>query len=183
MKVVALLDALEFAADKHRNQTRHDAEDSPYVNHLIAVTHILAAEGGVEDEAALLAAVLHDTVEDTDTTFEQLDARFGATVSGLVREMTDDKSLPKDVRKQLQIEHAPGASALAKQLKIADKISNIRDITSRPPVDWSRRRKVEYFDWAEQVVAGCRGVNPLLERAFDEAVAMGRPREANQSQR
>ena len=174
MNVVALLDALEFAADKHRKQTRHDVDDSPYVNHLIAVARVLAAEGGVDDEAALLAAVLHDTVEDTDTTFEQLDARFGPTVSSLVREMTDDKSLSKEVRKQQQIDHAPGASVLAKQLKIADKIANIRDIALRPPVDWSRARKLEYFAWAEQVVAGCRGVNPSLERAFDETVAMAR---------
>jgi len=174
LNVVALLDALEFAAVKHRNQTRGDVDESPYVNHLIAVAHILAAEGVVVDEGALVAAVLHDTVEDTDTTFEELTARFGAAVSGLVREMTDDKSLPKAVRKQHQINHAPGASALAKQLKIADKIANIRDIVSTPPADWSHDRKLEYFAWAEQVVAGCRGINPELERAFDEAVAMGR---------
>jgi len=124
LNVVALLDALEFAADKHRNQKRKDAERSPYVNHLIAVTRILAAEGGVDDEAALLAAVLHDTVEDTPTTFEELTARFGATVSELVREMTDDKALEKAVRKQHQIDHAPGLSPLGKQLKIADKIAN-----------------------------------------------------------
>jgi len=174
VNVVTLLAALEFAADKHRNQRRKDAKASPYVNHLIAVARILAAEGGVDDEAALVAAVLHDTVEDTDTTFEELTIRFGATVSALVREMTDDKSLPKAVRKQHQIDHAPGASALAKQLKIADKIANIRDIVSTPPADWSRERKLDYFAWAEQVVAGCRGVNPELERAFDEAVAMAR---------
>ena len=177
MNVVTLLAALEFAADKHRHQKRKDAEGSPYVNHLIAVTRILAAEGGVEDEAALLAAVLHDTVEDTDTTFEELDARFGATVAELVREMTDDKTLAKAVRKQHQIDHAPGASPLAKQLKIADKIANIRDIVFTPPADWSRDRKLEYFVWAEQVVAGCRGINAGLERAFDEAIAMGRARE------
>ena len=177
MNVVTLLAAFEFAADKHRNQRRKDAKASPYVNHVIAVTRILAAEGGVDDDATLVAAVLHDTVEDTDTTFDELTTRFGATVSDLVREMTDDKTLEKAVRKQHQIDHAPGASALAKQLKIADKIANIRDITTGPPVDWPRERKLEYFSWAEQVVAGCRGINPELERAFDEAVAMGRARE------
>jgi guanosine-3',5'-bis(diphosphate) 3'-pyrophosphohydrolase len=177
LNVVPLLAALEFAADKHRRQTRKDAERSPYVNHLIAVTRILAEEGGVDDEAALLAAVLHDTVEDTDTTFEELTARFGATVSDLVREMTDDKALEKAVRKQHQIDHAPHASPLAKQLKMADKIANIRDVVFSPPRDWPRDRKLEYFDWAERVVAGCRGINPPLERAFDEAVAMGRARE------
>jgi len=177
LNVVTLLAALEFAADKHRHQRRKDAEGSPYVNHLIAVTRILAAEGGVDEDAVLLAAVLHDTVEDTDTTFEELDARFGATVATLVREMTDDKTLAKAVRKQHQIDHAPGASPLARQLKIADKVANIRDIVFTPPVDWSRERKLEYFAWSEQVVSGCRGVNAGLERAFDEAIAMGRARE------
>jgi guanosine-3',5'-bis(diphosphate) 3'-pyrophosphohydrolase len=177
LNVVTLLAALQFASEKHRHQRRKDAEGSPYVNHLIAVTHILTAEGGVDDEAALLSAVLHDTVEDTDTTFEELDARFGATVAKLVREMTDDKRLAKAVRKQHQIDHAPGASMLAKQLKIADKIANIRDIVLTPPADWSRDRKLEYFAWAEQVVAGCRGINARLEGAFDEAIAAGRTRE------
>jgi GTP diphosphokinase / guanosine-3',5'-bis(diphosphate) 3'-diphosphatase len=176
LNVVALLDALEFAADKHRNQKRKDAERSPYVNHLIAVTRILAAEGGVNDEAALLAAVLHDAVEDTPTTFEELTARFGPTVSELVREMTDDKTLEKAVRKQHQIDHAPGLSPLGKQLKIADKIANIRDIVFSPPRDWPRERKLEYFTWAEQVVAGCRGINRELEQAFDEAIAIARAR-------
>jgi guanosine-3',5'-bis(diphosphate) 3'-pyrophosphohydrolase len=177
VNVLTLLAALEFAADKHRHQKRKDAEGSPYVNHPIAVTCILAAEGSVDDESALLAAVLHDTVEDTDTTFEELDARFGMTVAKLVEEMTDDKALPKAVRKQHQIDHAPQASPLAKQLKIADKIANIRDIVFNPPDDWSRERKLEYFAWAERVVAGCRGINAGLEGAFDEAIAMGRARE------
>ena len=177
MNVITLLAALEFAADKHRCQKRKDTQSSPYVNHLIAVTRILAAEGGIDDEADLLSAVLHDTVEDTDTTFEELDARFGTTVAKLVGEVTDDKTLPKAVRKQHQVDRAPGASPLAKQLKIADKIANIRDIIFTPPADWSRDRKLEYFSWAEQVVAGCRGINAGLEGAFDEAIAMGRARE------
>jgi guanosine-3',5'-bis(diphosphate) 3'-pyrophosphohydrolase len=177
VKIVNLVTALDFAAGKHRHQKRKDAEGSPYVNHVIAVARILADEGGVDDEAALIAAVLHDTVEDTDTTFEELEARFGAKVSTLVREMTDDKTLPKAVRKQRQIDHASGLSPLAKQLKIADKIANIRDLVSTPPADWPRDRKLEYFTWAEQVVAGCCGINIPLERAFTGAVAMGRARE------
>lgn len=177
MNVVTLLAALEFAAGKHRHQRRKDAEGSPYVNHLMAVTRILAAEGGLDNEDALLAAVLHDTVEDTDTSFDELNERFGATVTNLVREVTDDKTLSKDGRKQLQIAHAPGASPLAKQLKIADKIANVRDIVFTPPADWSRERKLEYFTWAGQVVAGCRGINAGLEQAFDDAIAMGRVRE------
>ena len=112
-------------------------------------------EGEVSDEVALLAAALHDTVEDTKTTFEELEEHFGPEVAGLVREVTDDKSLDKSERKRLQIEHAPESSDRAKQLKIADKICNIRDITVSPPADWSLKRRSEYLSWSEKVVAGC----------------------------
>jgi guanosine-3',5'-bis(diphosphate) 3'-pyrophosphohydrolase len=126
-----LLRAASFAAHKHRDQRRKDVEASPYINHPIAVATVLAIEGGVTDEPILVAALLHDTVEDTATTFEELEQEFGRDVAELVREMTDDKSLDKDVRKQLQIAHAPAASSPAKQIKIADKICNIRDISTR----------------------------------------------------
>jgi len=169
-----LLHALAFAAERHRRQRRKDAEASPYINHPIAVAAVLADAGQVTDESLLVAAVLHDTVEDTETTFDELTARFGAPVADLVREVTDDKSLPKQRRKQLQIEHAASASARAKQLKIADKICNLRDIASSPPADWPVARCREYLDWAQAVVAGCRGVNAALDRTFDEALAEAR---------
>jgi len=169
-----LLRALRFAANRHDGQTRKGAGGSPYVNHVIDVAAVLACEGGVTDTAMLAAAVLHDTVEDTPTTVEELAAAFGPDVAELVREMTDDKSLPKQRRKQLQIEHAPSASPRAKQLKIADKISNIRDVATHPAEDWSRGRRIEYLDWAESVVAGCRGVNPKLDTAFDAALDRAR---------
>jgi (p)ppGpp synthase/HD superfamily hydrolase len=165
-----LLKAIAFAANKHRHQRRKDAEASPYINHPIAVATVLAAEGGVSDEATLMAAALHDTVEDTQTTFVELEKHFGAEVTGLVRELTDDKSLEKMERKRLQIEHAPDASIRAKQLKIADKICNIRDITDSPPVSWSLQRRREYLEWSEKVVAGCRGANTKLDDAFDQAI-------------
>jgi guanosine-3',5'-bis(diphosphate) 3'-pyrophosphohydrolase len=170
----ALLDALAFAARKHRDQRRKDAEASPYINHPIGVAHVLAAEGAVTDPAVLVAAILHDTVEDTRTSFAELEAVFGAAVAGLVRELTDDKSLPKMERKRLQVAHAASASAGAKQIKLADKICNIRDITDTPPADWSAERRLAYLDWASQVVNGCRGVNPGLEAAFDAALARAR---------
>jgi guanosine-3',5'-bis(diphosphate) 3'-pyrophosphohydrolase len=170
----AFLGALEFAARKHQGQRRKDADALPYVNHVIGVTHILAIEGGVTDETLLTAAVLHDTVEDTETTFDEIALRFGAAVADLVREATDDKSLEKAERKRLQILHARSASPRAKQLKIADKIDNIRAIIATPPAQWSRERKLEYLTWAEQVVAGCRGVNAGLDRAFDEILGQGR---------
>ena len=178
MDPVTAFRALAFAAHKHTTQRRKDAEQSPYINHPIAVAAVLAEAGGVTDEALLLAAVLHDTVEDTETSFAELEQGFGADVAGLVREVTDDKSRPKAERKALQVEHAAHATPRAKQLKIADKISNIRDVTDTPPHDWSAARRAEYLDWAEAVVRGCRGVNPGLERAFDEAMVRARARVA-----
>jgi len=169
-----LLKATAFAADKHRSQRRKDAEASPYINHPIAVATVLAVEGKVFDEVTLLAAALHDTVEDTQTTFGELEEHFGPEVAGLVRELRDDKSLGKDERKRLQIEHASQTSSRAKQLKIADKICNIRDITVSPPADWSLDRRSKYLTWSEEVVAGCRAVNAKLDQAFDKAITQAR---------
>jgi guanosine-3',5'-bis(diphosphate) 3'-pyrophosphohydrolase len=169
-----LLKAIAFAAEKHRHQTRKDAEESPYIIHPIAVATVLAVEGDVSDEATLLAAILHDTVEDTETTLAELEENFGSEVAGLVSELTDDKSLKKGERKRLQVEHARDSSPRAKQIKIADKISNVRDIVVSPPADWPLERRREYLTWSERVVAGCRGVNPKLDRAFDEAIGEAR---------
>jgi guanosine-3',5'-bis(diphosphate) 3'-pyrophosphohydrolase len=166
-----LLKAISFAADKHRLQKRKDAEASPYINHPIAVAAVLAAEGDVKDETILLAAALHDTVEDTQTTFQEIKDNFGTEVAELVREVTDNKSLDKAERKRLQIEHAPMSSFGAKQLKVADKICNVRDVTSNPPVTWLLQRRREYLTWSERVVAGCRGANPKLDQAFDQAIS------------
>ena len=174
MDPARLLHALDFAAKKHRDQRRKNAEASPYINHPIAVAAVLAGEGGVSDETTLLAAALHDTVEDTQTTFEELERHFGLDVSGLVRELTDDKSRPKDERKHLQVQHARQSSAQAKAIKIADKVCNIRDITECPPAGWGLERRLEYLVWSEQVVAGCRGVNPRLDQVFDQALARAR---------
>jgi guanosine-3',5'-bis(diphosphate) 3'-pyrophosphohydrolase len=167
----SLLNALLFAAKKHARQRRKDVEATPYINHPIAVAELLARVGGVAESDILKAAVLHDTIEDTQTTPEELERLFGTRVRLLVQELTDDKSLPKQERKRLQIEHAPKKSAGAKQIKIADKTCNIGDITPSQPADWPLQRKKEYLDWAERVVAGCRGCNPELERHFDAVLA------------
>lgn len=169
-----LFRALVFAADKHQTQRRKNAAASPYINHPIAVASVLATEVAVVDEVTILAAVLHDTIEDTETTPEELGRLFGADVLAVVAEVTDDKTFPKEVRKQLQIAHAAGASPKAKLLKIADKICNVRDVTSDPPADWSTERRREYLDWSERVVAGCRGVDATLDAVFDAALAAGR---------
>ena len=163
--------AVAFAAEKHRNQRRKDADASPYINHPIALANVLANEGGVSDATVLCAAVLHDTIEDTETTENELTTTFGSHVSSVVLEVTDDKSLEKHVRKQRQIEHAPHISTEAKLVKLADKICNLRDILASPPANWSTERKQAYFDWASKVVAGVRGVHPNLEAVFDGLVA------------
>lgn len=163
----AFVKAVAFAADKHRNQRRKDADASPYINHPIALANVLANEGGVDDVTVLCAAVLHDTIEDTETTPEELQAIFGPKVASVVMEVTDDKSLEKSVRKQRQVEHAPHMSREAKLVKLADKISNLRDILASPPADWLAERKQAYFEWAACVVTGLRGVHPGLESVFD----------------
>ena len=173
-ELARLFTALEFAARKHRNQRRKDVHASPYINHPIEVAAILANIGGVTDLPTLIAAVLHDTIEDTETSPEELETHFGPEVRALVVEVTDDKRLPKEVRKQRQIEHAPGASVRAKILKLADKSVNVFDVVHDPPSDWTVMRRREYIEWAERVVAGCRGVNEALERHFDDVVATGK---------
>ncbi|MBS1796023.1 MAG: HD domain-containing protein [Acidobacteria bacterium] len=168
------VEAASFAAKKHRYQKRKGDDAEPYVNHPLEVANLLANVGRVDDFDILIAAVLHDTVEDTETTAEEIAARFGAVVSGYVLEVTDDKSLPKAERKLKQIEHAPHLSAGAKQIKLADKISNITDVSTNPPAGWPLERRIEYIDWGERVVAGLRGVNPYLEAHFDEMVRRAR---------
>lgn len=163
-----LMKALDFASDKHRDQRRKDVNSTPYINHPIDLANVLVNEGGVEDMDVIVAALLHDTVEDTETSFEELEERFGAEIAGIVAEVTDDKHLEKHERKQRQVDHAPHMSDEAKLVKLADKISNLRDIAANPPAEWSPERKREYFDWAGRVVNGLRGIHPGLEKAFDE---------------
>ena len=171
--LVLVLDAATFAADKHRLQRRKDADASPYINHPLALADILARVGAVEDAKVIAAALLHDTVEDTETSIEELEARFGNRVASMVAEVTDDKSLSKEERKRLQIAKSASKSPGAKLVKLADKIANLRDLVSSPPADWSDERLIQYFEWARQVVEGLRGTNASLEAAFDEAYSNG----------
>ena len=166
-----LLQAISFAAEKHRDQRRKDKEASPYINHPIALATLLSTVGGVTDLAVLQAAILHDTVEDTDTRYEELVAHFGRKVADIVMEVTDDRQLEKPRRKALQIEHAPHASREAALVKLADKICNLRDVANSPPDRWTLERRQEYFDWARQVVDGLPLVSEPLLAAFREALA------------
>ncbi len=170
--ITGLIDALAFAAHKHRDQRRKDVDGSPYINHPIALVRVLAVEGGVREALPLIAALLHDTVEDTETTEAEIAQQFGAEVAGVVMEVTDDTQLPKAQRKALQIAHAPHISRAAKLVKLADKISNVRDVAESPPAGWPLERRREYFDWAKQVIDGLRGVHPGLEHAFDAVYAL-----------
>ncbi|GAB4427884.1 MAG: HD domain-containing protein [Bacteroidia bacterium] len=162
-----ILRALAFAAAKHRHQRRKDRALSPYINHLIDVANLLWHVGGVRKRCTLLAGILHDTLEDTDTTREEILAAFGPEVLAIVEAVTDDKDLSKDARKQMQVDTAPFKSPEAKQVKLADKCANVRDIGTAPPEDWSVARRLDYIDWAQRVVAGLRGANPQLEHYFD----------------
>ena len=169
-----ILKAAAFAAHKHRDQRRKDIDATPYINHPIAVAQALCEEGGVADPIVLAAALLHDTIEDTETTHEELIEGFGRRIADVVEEVTDDKELEKEARKQAQIEKAGRLSAAAQQVKIADKLCNMRDILSNPPATWSEKRKREYFDWAKAVVDQVRRANPRLAEKFDAVWEAGR---------
>ncbi|HQP03990.1 MAG TPA: HD domain-containing protein [Bacteroidales bacterium] len=176
-----LLKAASFAAARHQNQKRKGASAKPYINHPIKVAEILASNGEADNTNLLIAALLHDVLEDTvKTPDEMIEVKsvihdyFGANVLSIVEEVTDDKSLPKQMRKQMQIEHAPHLSVNAKKLKLADKNNNLTDILHDPPTDWPMERKYEYFVWAEKVLNGLSGINPTMEGMAKELVIKGK---------
>ena len=166
--VLRIVQAMDFSARKHVGQKRKGENEEPYFNHVSEVARIIGENTEGPDTDLIIAGLLHDTIEDTNTSYNELVDNFGEVVADLVEEVTDDKLLEKQVRKQLQIENAPKKSDQAKQLKIADKISNIHSILNAPPTDWTIERKLEYIGWAKEVVAGCRGVNTKLDSLFEE---------------
>lgn len=172
--IVLFARALAFAAHAHCDQRRKGARAEPYVNHVAEVAALVAEATDGADMVAVVAALLHDTLEDTDTTQDQLAAAFGPAVAATVAEVSDDKTLSKAERKRLQIEHAPHVSRSAKLVKLADKISNLRSLKASPPNGWPRKRINEYIEWSILVVDGLRGVNQTLERQFDAAVREAR---------
>jgi guanosine-3',5'-bis(diphosphate) 3'-pyrophosphohydrolase len=179
--VALILKSLDFAAFRHRGQLRKGEGSTPYINHPIQVANLLANYAGETDPVLISAAILHDVVEDTvnssserDKLIDQISEIFGEEILSLTLEVTDDKTLDKPERKRLQIENASHKSDRAKKLKIADKIMNLRDLTDNPPSDWTIERITGYFDWAEKVVIGLRGVNEKLDDMFDKALALAR---------
>jgi GTP diphosphokinase / guanosine-3',5'-bis(diphosphate) 3'-diphosphatase len=167
-----ILRALEFASHKHRDQRRKDKDASPYINHPIALANVLWHEGDVTDPLVIAAALLHDTIEDTETAWQELRGTFGDEVADVVLEVTDVKWLKKNVRKRLQVSKAKHSSERARLVKLADKICNLRDIAAHPPAKWDLARRREYFDWAKEVVDQVRGTHPELERRFDDVYAL-----------
>ena len=166
-----LLEAASFAAERHTGHHRKGDKQEPYINHPLEVANMLANIGGVNDIDVLIAAILHDTVEDVGVKKQEIVERFGERVASLVMEVTDDKSLPKEERKRLQVEHAPHLSVEAKQIKLGDKISNIKDVTNSPPANWDLDRRRKYIEWGMEVAKGLRGSNKCLETLFDETIA------------
>ena len=164
-----VLKAAAFAAEKHRTQRRKDI-DTPFINHPIQLAYILV-QADIEDPVVLAAALLHDTIEDTQTTHDEIEIVFGHEVANIVAECSDDKSLTKLERKQAQVDKAAHVSRRAKLVKLADKIANVSDIDGAPPAGWSVERKREYFDWAKRVVDQMRGTNAKLEARFDAEYA------------
>jgi len=168
---MALLQAVHFAADQHRDQRRKGADASPYINHPIAVAELLASVAGVTDPEILQAALLHDVVEDTQITLADLDREFGARVAGIVAEVSDNKSLQYEERKERQAVDASSLSPEAKLIRVADKICNVYDVGQNPPEGWTPMRRRAYVTWTGRVVDGCRGVSVALEARFDEVRA------------
>jgi len=168
---IAVLRAADTAARWHVHQRRKGIAQEPYINHLLEVASLVAEATSGSDPILVIAALLHDAIEDQGVTSEMLAAEFGEHVADIVMELSDDKALPKDERKRRQIESAPKKSRKAKLIKLADKTSNVRAVTHSPAPDWSVKRRLEYIEWTKAVVAGLRGTSPWLEQQFDEAVA------------
>ena len=171
---IKVLKAAHFAALKHKDQRRKDHNASPYINHPIAVALIIAEVGRVDDPDVLAGALLHDTIEDTDTTPDELEREFGTRIRALVEEVTDDTRLPSKKRKRLQVEHAAALSADAVLIKLGDKIANVKDMIKAPPVGWDSTRRREYLDWAESVISNCPKVNAKLESQFNQVLVRAR---------
>ncbi len=169
-QLAAVLSAALYAAEKHVNQRRKGQASEPYVNHLIEVAQMVADANPEPDLNLVIAALLHDVVEDAGVTKQELATRFGGDVAELVAEVTDDKSLPKKERKRLQVENAPKKSVRAQVIKLADKISNVIALIRSPPADWDQQRRTDYIDWATQVVSGLSAPNPALKQKFEGLV-------------
>lgn len=169
--IALLLQAFDFAAAKHQHQRRKNEWASPYINHLIGTAEVLWNIGKIYDIPTIVAAILHDTLEDTDTSPDELQDVFGEHICSIVQEVSDDKTLPKETRKELQIVNAGKSSLEARHIKLADKICNVLDIADAPPSGWTLERRKEYVNWAKKVIDALRGTHVGLEARFDQVCA------------
>ncbi|MEA3327944.1 MAG: HD domain-containing protein [Chloroflexota bacterium] len=168
--LTTIFEACIFAANKHQGHIRKDQKGSPYITHPLLVAQAIWKIGGVTDTNILVAAILHDTIEDTKTTLMEIQDTFGKSILDIVLEVTDDKSLPRQERKWLQVVHAPGLSHPARIIKLGDKLVNCRDILNSPPKEWTLERRQQYIQWAVDVLYRIRGTNIALEAAFDDTL-------------
>jgi guanosine-3',5'-bis(diphosphate) 3'-pyrophosphohydrolase len=171
LDIEKVFDAIIFAAQKHKGQVRKGEPDSPYITHPLSVAKTIFAIGGITDTDIIIAAILHDTIEDTDTSSTEIRDNFGKKILALVLEVTDDKSFERIVRKRLQVAHAPHLSPSARILKFGDKIANCHDILHTPPKGWPLERLRNYIQWSADVIYQIRGTNAPLEAAFDQILA------------
>ncbi|MBS0629233.1 MAG: bifunctional (p)ppGpp synthetase/guanosine-3',5'-bis(diphosphate) 3'-pyrophosphohydrolase [Verrucomicrobia bacterium] len=171
-EITTILDAVVFAAEKHQFQTRKNAEHVPYIIHPIGVAYNILTIAKCSDPKVLTAAVLHDTVEDTNTSYLEIRERFGIEVEGYVQELTDDTELPKHVRKDLQVINAAHKTKGAAYIKLADKLYNLTDLSTGLPKDWTQERADEYFRWAKKVVDQLPPVSPELKAAIEQISAL-----------
>jgi hypothetical protein len=166
-EIQEICSGIEFAAEKHRLQTRKNKEKTPYISHPIGVAHNLMNVGEIRETSVIIGALLHDTVEDTQTTFEEIENKFGKQIAGLVREVTDDKSLAKEARKRFQVINASHKSKGAAQIKLADKLFNLNDLFNNPPQDWTQTRIDRYYEWAQSVIDRLPSANDKLYEAVE----------------
>lgn len=166
---VAVLRAADAAARWHVHQRRKGAAEEPYVNHLLEVAMLVAEATNGQDPDLVIAALLHDAIEDQEVPRSVIAEMFGEQVTALIEEVTDDKTVEKQERKRRQVETAARKSQRAKILKLADKTSNLNAVAASPPPDWTVKRRLEYVRWAREVAAGLKGVSSWLEEEFEQA--------------
>lgn len=177
-----VLEAVGFAAEGHNGQLRENPEKTPYIIHPIRVTEHLMTIANVHERDILVAALLHDTVEDTKITFADIQKSFGTTAEGYVRELTDNMSLPQEERMKLQIETAPKKSLAAAQIKLADKYDNLKSLQSNPPATWDQKKIDEYFLSAKKVTSSLPAANVPLKKAVDDVISQYKPVVVEQKQ-
>ncbi|HEC60508.1 hypothetical protein LCGC14_0950780 [marine sediment metagenome] len=153
-----LIEAFLFAAQAHKEQRRKGNGGAPYINHLIEVVSLLSSTAKVDDTDILIAAALHDILEDTPITVTEITKRYGSNVLSYVQAVSDDKALTLIERRAKQLKSMNESSDPIKYIKLADHCSNI---ASLPPT-WDKQRLKEYIGWSQSVAEKCFDVSEPL---------------------